>query len=478
MGSMRFSWVALLVTVGAIVSVAVLPAAALADSGGSAPSESQILPAEPTPNGFRLRATVNPGNLPTTYYFVYKESGAVECEDLEGCGSETPHEGPLTGDTAQEVTAEVTGLDPGTTYQFWLIARNTLGTIRSEELSFTAPATPPSIESESLSHVTSTDATLEATINPEDLPHGVFYQFQVVKNTGEYLPELACPEPSVQLGGADGCGTPGPGGGHPTPGALPIGFIEKGSQGQSVSQSLAAAGVTLQPGTTYHYRVLAVAKVQSEDTLNWKGPPVAGPDQTFTTPPGAVPVIDSVSLSHLTPTDATLQAKIDTEGLSTSYEFQLWSSPCSHKGAGCELIVDVPLPTGLLLGSFEPQSVSLDLNSAGVTLGGGEYGYSVVATNKEGSASAFGGVFEAPPGVIDPPSPGVLPPAPTGGGPSAPPTGGSQPDGSGTPSLPALQTSSPLGGSAKTGAPKGEAHKHKRHHKVPEHRAKAKKHKR
>jgi hypothetical protein len=72
-------------------------------------------------------------------------------------------------------------------------------------------------------------------------------------------------------------------------------------------------------------------------------------------------------------------------------------------------LIDIPLPTGLLLGSFVPQSVSLDLNSAGVTLSGGEYGFSVLATNKAGSTSAGGGVFEAPPGVLDPPGPGVSP---------------------------------------------------------------------
>ena len=142
-------------------------------------------------------------------------------------------------------------------------------------------------------------------------------------------------------------------------------------------------------------------------------------------------MIDSVSLSHLTPTDATLEAQIDTEGSSTTYEFQMWSSPCSKHGSGCELLIDIPLPTGLLLGSFVPQSVSLDLNSAGVTLGAGEYGFSVIATNKAGSTSAGGGVFEAPPGVLDPPSPGVSPLS-GAGQPAGPTTNGNdQPAGSG-----------------------------------------------
>lgn len=440
--------------------------------------------------------------------------------------------------------------------------------------------------------VTQSDATLEAWIDPGELPEGVYYQFQVVANTSEYLSELACPEHGVQLLKADGCG--GPDSGPTTPGALPIGFIEKEPESRYVRLDLAAAGITLKPGTTYHYRVLAAKRVQSEDTLNWEGPPAVGPDQTFTTLtpgtppaiegetasnitstdatleakinpeglpttyefyleapscqndkrveaceagggvpiakgsvpagsagqtvsvdvaatghiltpdtiegyrvvasnsagtryggektfvtlPGPPPVIDSVSLSHLTPTDATLEAKIDTEGLSTSYEFQLWSSPCSHKGAGCELIINVPLPTGLLLGSFVPQSVSLDLGSAGVTLGGGEYGFSVVATNKAGSTSAFGGIFEAPPGVLDPPGPTVSP-GPVSNEPEVP-LGGGQHTTSETPSSSALGATGPVSGTpskamgpAMHGA-KAKAHKgkHKRH------KAKAGKHKR
>ena len=57
-------------------------------------------------------------------------------------------------------------------------------------------------------------------------------------------------------------------------------------------------------------------------------------------------MIDSVSLSNLTSSDATLEAQIDTEGLPTSYEFKMWSSPCSKHGSGCELLIDVPLPAG------------------------------------------------------------------------------------------------------------------------------------
>ncbi len=453
----------------------------------------------------------------------------------------------------------------------------------------------PSIESTVAYGVTQTDATLEAKINPESLgmEGGAYYQFQVVANPSEYQPEIVCPVKEIWPLGLDGCiGTHGE--------ALPIGFIGRGTWGSYVRLDLASAGMTLTPGTTYHYRVLAARAKQTEDTLEWEAPAVVGPDQTFTTLtpgtppgiedetatniastdatleakidpeglettyeiyleapscandkrilaceadggvpiakgtvpadsagqtvsvdvaaaghiltpdtiegyrvlasnsagtryggektfvtlPGAPPVIESVTLSHLTSTDATLEAKIDTEGQATDYQFSLWSS-CAHEA--CEYIRNIPLPHGRLLGSFVGQSVSLDLNSVGVTLNkGAEYGWGVSATNEdEQSANANGSVFEPPEPLFEPlgskgsPGSGGNQPPASGNEPPAS-GGGEQPAGSGTPSSPVPELSSPLGGSSKAGAAKGKAGKHKRHgrhgKKPSRHRVKVAKH--
>jgi hypothetical protein len=122
----------------------------------------------------------------------------------------------------------------------------------------------------------------------------------------------------------------------------------------------------------------------------------------FTTP--IPPSIDSESVSHLTPTDATLEAQINTEDFETIYEFQL-RSPLCKPPAECIPIVVYSLPSGKLLGSFVDQSVSLDLNSAGVTLRPGkEYLYSVTATNATGSAEGHWQTFEPPEDVAQPPT--------------------------------------------------------------------------
>ncbi len=225
-------------------------------------------------------------------------------------------------------------------------------------------ASAPSIKNASVSKVTATDATLEAQINPNGLE--TTYQFNLESGCGIEKPEpghgafcLVIVETSV-----------------------PPGQIPPSSEDQTVKVDLNAAGVRLHPDTEYRYSVKATNSAGStmqELAQVFK--------QTFTTQ--GPPSIESESVSNITPTDATLEAQINSEGLETTYAFKMWASPCSHRGSGCELIMDVPLPTGKLLGSFVGQSVSLDLNSAGVTLTpGGEYGYSVTATNAAGSVES------------------------------------------------------------------------------------------
>jgi hypothetical protein len=256
--------------------------------------------------------------------------------------------------------------------------------------------TPPSVESESASSVTSTDAKLEAEINLHEAPAGVYYQFQIVSDPSEYASEILCPP---TLGpGYSGCIGP------QESGALPIGFLPGNTMQPGATLhaglDLAGAGVTLQPGTTYHYRVLVARAVQTEDTIEWEPPTVFGADQTFTTPAGEAPLIESESVSNITPTDATLEAQINTEGLETTYEFHLlerwW---CEELTPACYPPIRIfTLPSGKLLGSFVGQSVSLDLNSAGVSLSPGHnfYEYWVTATDTAGTTEGHPQHFIAP----------------------------------------------------------------------------------
>jgi hypothetical protein len=132
------------------------------------------------------------------------------------------------------------------------------------------------------------------------------------------------------------------------------------------------------------------------------------------------PSIDSVSVSGITNSDATLEAEINTEGFESTYEFHLQEAPlCFEANPPCERPQREPptLPSGKLLGSFVGQSVSTDLNSAGVSLSPNEhYEYWVTATNTAGTVTGPVRDFTTPDGGVEPVNAAVTP---SGGGSSS-----------------------------------------------------------
>jgi hypothetical protein len=160
----------------------------------------------------------------------------------------------------------------------------TSASLPADRFAYATP--PPSIEGESIAHLTPTDATLQAKIDPESLERGAYYQFQLVASPSEYLSLFACPSEGFPAN-TSFCGGPL----ASQPGALPIGRIAPGALGETVSLDLSAprswwsGTTTLTPGTTYHYRVIAARAVPTEDTIQWEEPVIDGADQTFTTPP-------------------------------------------------------------------------------------------------------------------------------------------------------------------------------------------------
>lgn len=112
-----------------------------------------------------------------------------------------------------------------------------------------------------------------------------------------------------------------------------------------------------------------------------------------------LPAIESESVSHLTSTDATLEAIINDEGLEANYEFHLLTAPmCLTASPPCkrpQFLLSTP--TGTLLASGVGQSVSVDLNDAGITLTPGErYEYWVSAASTAGSTEGAHQVLTAP----------------------------------------------------------------------------------
>jgi hypothetical protein len=131
-------------------------------------------------------------------------------------------------------------------------------------------SSPPTIESVSVSHITAHDATLEAQISTQGSYTG--YWFQIDTNSSYNFTQANCP---FELPGYAECESIRVG--EPLPAGLlepQPEYIPAGSGDWSVRLNLARIGATLQPSTTYHYRVLVSSGGY---------PTVVSPDQTFET---------------------------------------------------------------------------------------------------------------------------------------------------------------------------------------------------
>ena len=248
-------------------------------------------------------------------------------------------------------------------------------------------ASAPSIEAVSVSHITATDATLEVQINPNGLE--TTYEFHLTSPACQKEWPIAGPCFAIS--------------GFPLPSAT----VSAQSGDQAVRLDLNSAGAKLQPDTWYEYAVTASNSAGEVTGHNpGEGPGIGrnfaggGGEQNFKTL-GGPPLIESESVSNITPTDATLEARINTDGLETTFTFYLHEEgpPCLKADPPCEVLekAPIPLPSGKLLGSIVGQNVSADLNSAGVSVSPGvSYEYWLTATNAAGTTEGLPQRFTTP----------------------------------------------------------------------------------
>jgi hypothetical protein len=205
-----------------------------------------------------LKGVVNPnakGN-PGSYQFVYLQSTS-ECErynenqEVFEIVNETEPKTSL-GEAKEAAEAPVEKLLPGATYTFCLLAHNEAGEesgLSSPE-TFTMPAEAPMISGEYVTKVQFKAATLNAQIDPKGAKTSYFFEYGTTKTYGTTTPEAAL-------------------------------------AGSLTATDTATATIPgLEPGTTYHYRVVAASEVKPGKIEDFDGN-----DATFTTPtePGSAP---------------------------------------------------------------------------------------------------------------------------------------------------------------------------------------------
>jgi phosphodiesterase/alkaline phosphatase D-like protein len=181
-----------------------------------------------------LNGSVNPLGQSTTAYFEYGTSTSY--------GTSTAVKTVGSGSNSSNVAIGVTGLKPGVTYHFRIVAKNGAGSSSGSDQSFTTTG-PPGIATAAATSITSSTATLNASLDSRG--HTTTWYFDYGTTTA-YGTKSAS---------------------H-----------SQGSSAGSHTVSFAVGG--LNPGTVYHYRLVA---------SNSSGTTV-GPDTAFTTAGPAVTV--------------------------------------------------------------------------------------------------------------------------------------------------------------------------------------------
>jgi hypothetical protein len=165
-----------------------------------------------------LNASFEGTNEDTHYYFEWGQSNHYGHQTAIPPGEDA---GTTTGHTP--ISAQISGLDPGVTYHYRVVAENLIGVSKAGDRTFKTFELP-SIESFTSKDVTASSADIDATINP----HG----FET-----EYFVEYG-PKPEY---------------GSITP--IPSGQLPAGETTQSVTVHLTGL-----EGVTYHFRVVAESK--------------------------------------------------------------------------------------------------------------------------------------------------------------------------------------------------------------------------
>jgi hypothetical protein len=183
---------------------------------------------------------------------------------------------PYAGDTT-DVTADFTGLFPETDYHYRVVASNANGQNRTNDKVFHTLAVL-GVRTDPATNLTRTSADLNGSLNPDGIATTYHFEFGITTQYNNRTPER-----------------------NATPG---------GAEESVAPESISG----LQPGRTYHYRLVAKSSLGKTKSA----------DGTFLVP--ANPPIAGVRATNVAESSADLNARINPLGYDTTYHFEYGTS--------------------------------------------------------------------------------------------------------------------------------------------------------
>jgi hypothetical protein len=313
--------------------VAVVATAALMDvasAAAAAPSATTGPVTSLGPTTATITGTVNPNGTSTTARFEYGTSANY--------GSQTQSANVGSGTSGVGISASLSGLKPGTTYHYRVVASNTAGTANGADGILTT-SSAPDVVTGNASSITATSATLNGTVNPSSRSTTWYFEYGTSTSYGT--------KTSAK---------------------------DAGSGTSSVPVSAAITG--LKSGTTYHFRLVATSDAGT----------ARGSDRTFV--PVASPTVTTKSASSIRDTTATLNGSVNPLGQSTNAYFEYGTSTSYGAKSSVKSV-----------GSGN-NSTNVAIGITGLTPGA-TYHFRIVAQNASGTSAGGDQSFTTtgPPGI-------------------------------------------------------------------------------